>query len=97
MARRRVKGISKELHRLVRELQKLKAEAKKLGMFAEDRDWISCPKCGLEEDVACGGMLLVTAPGNRSVDTGLRFKLVKKGGDLWRCPGCGFVQKCEWL
>lgn len=97
MARCRKKGLSKEMHRLARALIKIKAEAKKLGLFAEDRDWISCPQCGLEEDVAFGGKLLVTAPANRAVDTGLRFTLVKKDGDMWRCPGCGFVQKCEWL
>ena len=93
----RKKGLSKELIRLVRALVKIKAEGKKLGLFMEDRDLIACPRCGLEEDVACGGMLLVTTPADRAIDTGLRFTQVKKDGDLWRCPGCGFVQKCEWL
>lgn len=97
MARSRKKGLSKELIRLVEALQKMKAEAKKLGLFAEDRDLITCSRCGLEEDVASGGMLMVTVPTNRYVDTGLRFSLVKKGGDLWRCPGCGLEIKCEWL
>lgn len=97
MARSRKKGLSKELIRLVEALVKIKAEAKKLGLFAEDRDLIACSRCGLEEDVACGGMLLVTGPANRKIDTGLRFTLVKKDGDLWRCPGCGLDIKCEWL
>lgn len=97
MARCRKKGLSKEMHRLARAIVKIKAEAKKLGLFAEDRDLIDCPRCGLEEDVACGGKLLVTAPANRGIDTGLRFTLVRKDGDLWRCPGCGLDIKCEWL
>ncbi len=85
------------MRRLARAIVKIKAEAKKLGLFAEDRDTIACPRCGLEEDVACGGKLLVTAPANREIDTGLRFTLVKKDGDMWRCPGCELVMKCEWL
>jgi hypothetical protein len=76
---------------------KIKAKAKKLGLYAEDRDLIACSRCELMEDVACGGMLLVTAPANREVDTRLRFTLVEKDGDLWRCPGCGLEIKCKWL
>lgn len=97
MVRCRKKGLSKEMHRLARALIKIKAEAKKLGLFAEDRDIIACPQCGLEEDVASGGKLLVTTPADRGRDTGLRFTLVAKGGDLWLCPGCGLEIKCEWL
>ncbi|HQP38862.1 MAG TPA: hypothetical protein PLI95_26945 [Polyangiaceae bacterium] len=43
---------------LVRQLEDLKARARALGMFTDDRELIRCPKCGLMEDVLCGGFLV---------------------------------------
>ena len=75
MARSRRIKLSAGLIKLVRELKSLKAAARKLGLFAEDRELLTCPRCGLQEDVDIRGMLLVTAPGNRHCDTGLRLLL----------------------
>lgn len=91
--RRRPKNLRAEIIELVRRLKKLQAEARHLGLFAEDRELLSCPNCGLEEDVAIDGRLLVTAEGNRRCDTGLRFARVTKRGGWWRCPNCKSVVK----
>lgn len=78
---------------LLRKLKKALAEARRLGLFVEDRELLACPRCGLQEDVAIDGRLLVTVPGNRKCDTGLRFTRVEKQGNWWRCPHCKSVVK----
>jgi uncharacterized C2H2 Zn-finger protein len=93
MARSRSKRLSVELVSLARKLKKVQAAARKLGLFVEDRELLTCPRCGLEEDVAFDGRLFVTVPGNRRCDTGLRFARVTKRGEWWRCPKCGSVLK----
>ena len=93
MARSRSKRLSVELVSLARKLKKVQAAARKLGLFVEDRELLTCPRCGLEEDVAFDGRLLVTVPGNRRCDTGLRFARATKRGDWWRCPKCKSVLK----
>ena len=79
----------KELLPLFRELAKIKKAAAKLGIFTNDRELLTCPKCDLQEDVAITGMLFVTAPSDRNHDTGLCFKSVKRRTGYWRCPACG--------
>lgn len=91
--RRRPKNLRAEIILLVRRLKKLQAAARKLGLFAEDRELLTCPRCRLQEDVAIEGRLLVTLPGNRRCDTGLRFTQVLRRGDWWRCPHCKSVFK----
>lgn len=91
--RRRPKDLRAEIIELVRRLKKLQAAARKLGLFAEDRELLTCPRCRLQEDVAIDGRLLVTLPGNRRCDTGLRFTQVLRRGDWWRCPHCRSVFK----
>ncbi len=77
-----------EIHALARELVSLKERAKKQGVFVEDRELLTCPNCGLEEDVACQGLLIVYYPSNAGVDTGLRFQEVNSGTNRFRCPAC---------
>lgn len=76
-----------ELRRLVEALIKARAEAEKLGLFLYDREPLTCPKCGLREDVTFEGYLLVTRPGARERDTGLRFEANEKTLRA-RCPAC---------
>ncbi len=47
-----------EIHALAKRIVSMKEKGKKLGMFVEDRELLSCPKCGLEEDVASEGLLI---------------------------------------
>jgi len=77
-----------EIHALARKLVLLKEQAKKQGVFVEDRELLTCPKCGLEEDVACQGLLIVYYPSNAGSDTGLRFQEVNSGTNRFRCPAC---------
>ncbi|MFA5139962.1 MAG: hypothetical protein WC728_12085 [Elusimicrobiota bacterium] len=86
---RRIDSLMTALRPLLQRLAETKKRAAKLGVFAEERELLACPKCGLEEDVAMGGFLLVTSPADRHHDTGLRFKMVKRRPGFWRCPACG--------
>ncbi len=88
MARSRKKRLGKKLIALVRRLEEIKSAAEKLGIFVNDRELLSCPRCGVEEDIAIDGRLFVTARINRERDTGLRFARVSENGDRWRCPWC---------
>ena len=74
---------------LFRELDKAKKAAAKLGIFTNERELLTCPKCYLQEDVAATGMLFVTTPSDRYHDTGLRFKKAHRRLSYWRCPACG--------
>ncbi|MBI5243370.1 MAG: hypothetical protein HY922_06735 [Elusimicrobia bacterium] len=77
------------LRPLFQGLAKAKKAAAKLGIFTEERELLTCPKCELQEDVAMTGLLFVTVPSDRDHDTGLRFKKVKRRPGFWRCPACG--------
>ena len=73
---------------LTRQLEQVKAQARALGIFTDDRELLECPNCGLLEDVTAKG-LLVTYPKD-SVDLkdcGLRFRPVDK--TCFACPKCG--------
>lgn len=65
----------------------LQKQMKALGMFANDRELLECPRCGLMEDVAEGGLLLTVFPSDLGTDTGLRFDEITP--DSFRCPSCG--------
>ena len=58
-------------------------------MFVEDRELLTCPNCGLEEEVACQGLLIVYYPSNAGVDTGLRFQEANSGTNRFCSPSCG--------
>jgi hypothetical protein len=89
----RGKVLRAELIELVRKIKRFQVIARRLGLFVEDRELLTCPSCGLQEDIAIDGRLLVAAPGNRGCDTGLRFNRVKTRGSWWRCPNCKTVLK----
>jgi len=82
------RSVPQELVELSRKLAKVKAQARALGIFTDDRELLECPNCGLLEDVTAKG-LLVTYPKD-SVDLkdcGLRFCPVDE--TRFACPKCG--------
>lgn len=72
---------------LAAELVALQAKARALGLFANDRELLECPQCGLQEDVMFSGLLITSYPDSAGEDTGLRFKEMSR--DRFRCPACG--------
>jgi hypothetical protein len=75
-----------KLHELARQLTELQKRAKALGVFANDRELLECPGCGLLEDVTSTGLLISCRADALGEDTGLRF--VQLADNLFRCPSC---------
>jgi len=73
---------------LSRQLEQVKAQARALGIFTDDRELLECPNCGLLEDVTAEG-LLVTYPKDLVdlKDGGLHFRPMDK--TRFACPKCG--------
>ena len=73
---------------LAGEIIALQAKAKALGLFANERELLECPACGLMENVAAaGGGLFTCHPESLDDDTGLRFE--ELASDRFGCPECG--------
>lgn len=81
-----VVGLGNRIEPLLRSLVALRAQALALGVFAEDRALLECPKCGLGEDVLSDGRL-VTYRSVAVMDTGLRF--IEASDGCFTCPSCG--------
>lgn len=79
--------LSPELRELAGQVQRLQQRARELGLFDNSRELLTCPQCGLAEDVTIEGLLVVTKPQYRGLDTGLRFK--EQRGGRFQCPLCG--------
>ena len=77
-----------DLIELFHHLEKVKQQARALGIFTDDRELLACPSCGLMEDVTAEG-LLVTYPqdSQNTEDTGLRFRQLDT--ESFQCPACG--------
>jgi len=72
---------------LARQLEQVKAQARILGIFTDDRELLECPNCGLMEDVMADGLLATYSRTSRSrKDCGLRFGQVD--GNCFQCPSC---------
>lgn len=72
---------------LFRQLQQLQAQAKALGIFTDERNLLTCPNCGLFEDVTFEGFLITSQNHAREpLDTGLRFREIAP--DTYCCPAC---------
>lgn len=84
------------LYKLAAGLHPLKKQARALGLFTNDREFLECPNCGLKEDVAFGGTLCTYRDDAIDDDTGLRFPEPGEDGMSY-CPGCGGEVKGEWL
>lgn len=63
----------------------LEAQAKEAGIFLCECEFHEC-KCGFMEDVAFDGRLITYKKGDRTIDTGLRFKKAAKNNYV--CPIC---------
>lgn len=73
---------------LVRQLQALQEEARRLGLFPNDRELLTCPSCGLGEDVLATGQLITSVDVGQP-DTGLRFIEPTTEDGAFVCPACG--------
>ena len=72
---------------LFRQLHQIQVQAKALGIFTDERDLLTCPKCGLFEDVTYDGFLITSRTLSLPpLDTGLRFHEITP--DTFRCPSC---------
>jgi uncharacterized C2H2 Zn-finger protein len=97
--------VSSTLRQLAIELNAAKKRAKELGLFAEDRELLSCPSCGLVEDVDARGLLSTYVrpvgwddpdflfDAKLPPDTGLRSDQLGEG--TFSCPACGGVVQEE--
>lgn len=79
---------------LVRQLQAVQEQARRLGLFPNDRDLLACPNCGLTEDVLASGQLITNVdPGQP--DTGLRFIERTEDDAPFVCPACGAAARAQ--
>jgi predicted RNA-binding Zn-ribbon protein involved in translation (DUF1610 family) len=76
-----------DIRQLVADVIALQAQARALGVFANDRELLECPSCGLMENVACEGRLFTCRAEALGDDTGLRFE--ESAPNQFRCPSCG--------
>lgn len=73
---------------LIRHLEQVKAQARRIGIFTDDRELLECPNCGLLEDVMADGLLATYSRRSRSrKDCGLRFSQMDE--TRFQCPYCG--------
>ena len=78
-----------KLQAAIRRFKKTAAEARKRGVYVGDRDLVSCPRCGLFEDVRLNGILITSWIEHVCVDTGLRFIEDQRDREMLVCPACG--------
>jgi hypothetical protein len=77
-----------------RQLLDVQRQARALGIFVDDRELLTCPKCGLTEDVLSDGRLS-TFYGSPGLDTGLRFVEPTSADGRHTCPRCGCEARSE--
>jgi hypothetical protein len=77
------------LYSMAEAISELNLKLTALGGFDNSRKLLSCPACGLFEDVTFEGMLITAEPVDPKADTGLRF--VKVNDEEWECPDCGHL------
>ena len=84
-----VEALVDSIGAIARRLGKLQTQARALGIFTNDRDLLTCPKCGLMEDVLVDGRLVTYHEENNPKDTGLRFAESAQESGRFSCPECG--------
>ena len=84
-----VAELASSIGAIAERLRELEAQAKALGIFTNDRELLSCPECGLMEDVLASGLLVTCRRDRLRVDTGLRFVESPEGEGVCTCPACG--------
>jgi predicted RNA-binding Zn-ribbon protein involved in translation (DUF1610 family) len=81
---------------LCKELHRIKQHAEALGIFTNDRELLTCPKCGLQEDVQADGRLTTFYRDSEDfTDSGLRF--IDAGNGQFSCPQCQALIDAEFL
>jgi hypothetical protein len=75
------------LYSMTEAINELNLKLTTLGGFDHSRELLSCPACGLFEDVTGKGILITAESDYPEDDTGLRFTRVNE--DEWECPDCG--------
>jgi hypothetical protein len=85
-----VPALDASLQLLCEQLQKIRQQAERAGLFLEDRELLNCPCCGLQEDVLIDGRL-ITKQANKAdaADSSLHFAATDDGRFV--CPQCGAV------
>ena len=73
----------------VERLRDLQDLAREQGIFVADREIVSCPRCGLVEDVLSDGRLITSREHSPGRDAGLRFVEDPEGSGRFTCPECG--------
>lgn len=81
---------------LCKELHRIKKHAEALGIFTNDRELLTCPRCGLQEDIQADGRLMTFDKDSQDFkDSGLRF--VDTGNGQFSCPRCQALIDAEFL
>jgi hypothetical protein len=77
------------LYSISEAVDELNLQLAALGAFDHSRELLSCPACGLFEELSAKGRLLTAESDYPGVDTGLRFR--KVNDTEWECPDCGHL------
>ncbi len=77
------------LYSMAEAINELNLKLTTLGGFDYSRELLSCPACGLFEDVNAKGILITAESDYPEDDTGLRFTKLNEGE--WECPDCGHL------
>ena len=83
----------KALRALATQIVARQKHSRAWGLFAGDRELLTCAKRGLLEDVTMSGYLITSRPDSDHEDTGLRFEELADG--CFRCPACGATVREE--
>jgi hypothetical protein len=83
-----VKG-EERLYSMTEAINELNLNLTVLGIFDHSRELLSCPACGLFEELSAKGRLITAESDYPGIDTGLRF--VKTEESEWECPDCGHL------
>ena len=84
----RADALVEQVAPLIRQLQAAQEQARRLGLFPNDRDLLRCPNCGLTEDVLVDGQLITNLRLGQP-DTELRFIEPTADDGPFVCPACG--------
>ena len=82
-----MKDLLSTIRPLAKQLVALQQQMKAADLFANDRELLDCPQCGLREDVLISGLLSTYREPGPHQDTGFRFEELT--ADAFRCPSCG--------
>jgi hypothetical protein len=64
---------------LAKQIAAIQRQMHALDMFASDREWLECQRCGLKEDAAHDGRLITCREPDLGQDTSLRSPIERSG------------------